>query len=558
VVYAGDELMVTNYATNFFLPDASYTYKLLSPPANMSIGATNGVLTWPTTYEQPDSTNSITVMATDNSSPPLTVTNSFVVAVVNVWLPTLPVPTNQTIYGGQTMTVTLQATNEFSPGDTYTYALVSPLLTGMDTNDLATDGLLTWATMTTQRIGTYTLAIQATDNAFPNDSATNSFQVILLKPPAPVVMAPSKQTIYAGQTLSVSISATNSVFPNIGYTYAVTNAPAGVAINPLTGALTWTPPLTNKTYTASISVLALDDHTPPLSAKGTFSVTVLPAPAPTLLVPLVVTNYSGRQLAIAISATNPSLPAASYSFSLVSASTNLFITNNSAVSAVLTWTNTGINNGVLTWTNDSVAPRTNIIYVKASDGSSWNNSVTNHFSLVFLPPPRPYLYPLTNDSVFVGQTFDDLLSATNGVLPSATYTLAAASVLTNGTFETNVFTWTNVVAPPGLYPVRVKITDNSVPPILATNFFTVTVLPLPGQLNLGGAALASGEARLFEFSISTPWSNAAWRIEATTNLAGEESLWLPLYTNLTGSSSLIFTDRFTTNFPQRYYRAIYP
>lgn len=71
-IYAGQTLTVTNSATNSFLPNAKYTFKLLSPPANASIITTNGVgvLTWPTTISQPSSTNTITVKVTDNSTPP--------------------------------------------------------------------------------------------------------------------------------------------------------------------------------------------------------------------------------------------------------------------------------------------------------------------------------------------------------------------------------------------------------------------------------------------------------------------------------------------------------
>jgi hypothetical protein len=224
----------------------------------------------------------------------------------------------------------------------------------------------------------------------------------------------------------------------------------------------------------------------------------------------------------------------------------------------LTWTNTGIHDGVLTWTNNSVAPRTNVIYVKVRDNSSWTNSVTNQFSLIFLPPPRPSLMPPTNLPVSVGQTLATYLAATNGMLPSASYTLTLVSPLTNGTLAVDTLTWTNVNLRPGIYPVRVRITDNSLPPITATNAVTVTVLPLPAQLGLGGAALAAGGARLFQFNIATPWSNSAWRIEAATNVAGSAAGWLPIYTNSTGSGSLIFTDSFTTNFPQRFYRAVFP
>ncbi len=558
-LYAGDKLMVTSTVANLYVPNAVYTFALVSPPAHMTINS-NGVITWQTTTNQAASTNTITVVASDNSLPPLSATNSFVVTVINEWIPTLIVPSAQSIYAGATLTVTLEATNDYYPDDSYTYAVLSSSITNLDTSDLTNDGVLAWPTLTDQKAGTYKITVKATDDNPPNLSATNSFEVTVQTPAAPVLTMPTNRTLNAGQTLTAKVTATNSTFPDSKYTYAVTNSPAGVSIAANTGVLTWVTTATNKSEKVTIYVVAEDDHTPPLSATGNFTVTVAVTPRPTLTVPTVVTNYSGRQIAIGVSATNTWEPAATYTFSLLSVSTNLFITNSGSASAVLTWTNTGIQDGVLTWTNNSVAPRTNTIYVRAQDNhdGAWTNSVTNHFSLVFLPPQRPYLEAPTNGAVYVGETAANDLVATNWMVPSASYTYALVPVQTNGILATNSFVWTNVVARPGTYAVRIKLTDNSVPPLLATNDFFMTVLPLPSQLALSGASVSAGGAHTFRFTITTPWTNSPWRIEAATNVSAEEAAWVPVYTNLGGSSSLIFTDRFTTNFPQRYYRAIFP
>ena len=68
-VYDGQTMDVAVSATNSYLPNAKYTFKLLSPPANVSIN-TNGGVTWTTATNQPSSTNTITVKVTDNSTPP--------------------------------------------------------------------------------------------------------------------------------------------------------------------------------------------------------------------------------------------------------------------------------------------------------------------------------------------------------------------------------------------------------------------------------------------------------------------------------------------------------
>jgi len=92
---------------------------------------------------------------------------------------------------------------------------------------------------------------------------------------------------------------------------------------------------------------------------------------------------------------------------------------------------------------------------------------------------------------------------------------------------------------------------------VATNTFSVAVLPLPTQLTLTNLTFLTKGGRKFQFSIQTPWTNTPWRIEATTNL--DATNWLPVYTNKTGAGgALLFTDQLATNFLQRYYRAVFP
>jgi hypothetical protein len=557
VMFAGETLTVTNAAADPYMPsDTNFIFKLLLPhPAGMSM-TTQGILTWTTSPLQPSSTNTITVEVTDNDVQ-LSTTNSFVVTVLNTNLPDLIVPPAQTIYVGQTLTVTLSATNDFNPDDTFTFDLVSTTLTNVDVSDLPVDGVINWYTPTTQKAGTYQAVVEVTDAA--GYSATNSFQIIVSNAPAPVLSLPPAQTIYAGQLLDLFITATNPAFPDSVFTYTLTNPPAGVLLDPNTGELTWQTDPTNKTHSVTtISVVVMDDNKPPLTASGSFKVTFLPTPVPTLVMPPTQTNYAGQQLAVTISATNVALPNAVYTFALTAASTNFFITNSSDTSAVLTWTNTGIKNNVLYWTNNSVSPRTNTINVWVQDNTTgWANRTTNHFALVFLPPLPPHLCLPTNETIFVGQTFANVLAATNDFLPGTNFTLA--SVCTNGLLLTNMLTWTNAAALPGVYPVYVKITDDSVLPLHATNNFLVTVLPYPSQLVLTNIAFPTNGGKKFTFSIKTPWTNTPWRIEAATNLAAAGTNWVPIFTNKTApGSTVLFTDRLATNYLQRYYRAVFP
>ena len=90
------------------------------------------------------------------------------------------------------------------------------------------------------------------------------------------------------------------------------------------------------------------------------------------------------------------------------------------------------------------------------------------------------------------------------------------------------------------------MTDNSTPPLDATNSFTVIILlPNPPTLTI---SVTNG----FQLSFSTG-SNTTWRIDASTNLLN----WHPVFTNVADpSGTLQFTDLLATNYPWRFYRAV--
>jgi hypothetical protein len=290
------------------------------------------------------------------------------------------------------------------------------------------------------------------------------------------------------------------------------------------------------------------------NAPGWYVDDVLVAENPELAMPDTQTNYAGQTLTVDLStaATDNTFPDDTLTFSLPSHSTNVSITAD----GILTWTNTGIKNGVLTWTNNSVAPGTNVIYVKVSDTTETNYgpllATTNSFEIIFLPPPAPVLTVPTNQTISIRQTLTVTNFATNSFLPSSKFTFSLLSSFTNVTLTTNgVLTWTNTAALPGTNVISVTVKDNSVPPLYATNSFTIQVMPPPPALT--AVQLLAG-SHSFQFTVNT-LSNTTWRIMASTNLLD----WQPVFTNMAGTDgTLQFTDLLATNFPQRFYRAVYP
>src|SRR4029077_5446294 len=118
-------LSVTNPATDPDLPPQTITYQLLSPPAGATIDS-NAVITWTPSEAQGPGTYTIRTVATDNGSPPKSVTNSFTVTVNEVnTAPVLPSPTNRTVNELTLMTVVDTATDADLPANTLTYSFLS-------------------------------------------------------------------------------------------------------------------------------------------------------------------------------------------------------------------------------------------------------------------------------------------------------------------------------------------------------------------------------------------------------------------------------------------------
>src|SRR5205814_8907727 len=76
----------------------------------------------------------------------------------------------------------------------------------------------------------------------PALSVTNTFQVIVNEVNlAPVLTVPANQTINEQTTLNVSASAIDADLPANSLTFALVSSPAGMTINPASGAISWTP-----------------------------------------------------------------------------------------------------------------------------------------------------------------------------------------------------------------------------------------------------------------------------------------------------------------------------
>ncbi len=176
-------LQFTNFASD---PDPALaggelTFSLEpGSPTGAAINSTNGVFTWTPTEAQGPGTNTITIRVTDNGSPSLTATQTFMVTVNEVNdAPVLTQISNQMVYAGTTLTFTNVASDIDFPANLlgFSFDLSAP---GAQLN--STNGIFVW-TAAMGQIGTNEFIIRVSDDGTPSLSDTASFSVLVLAPP---------------------------------------------------------------------------------------------------------------------------------------------------------------------------------------------------------------------------------------------------------------------------------------------------------------------------------------------------------------------------------------
>jgi len=90
---------------------------------------------------------------------------------------------------------------------------------------------------------------------------------------------------WRGRTLVVSNAAADVDAPAQTLTYDLANGPAGAAVNPANGVLSWRPGVSQSGIAYPISVRVTDNGTPSMSATQTFAVAVLQPARPSVSLP---------------------------------------------------------------------------------------------------------------------------------------------------------------------------------------------------------------------------------------------------------------------------------
>jgi hypothetical protein len=359
-------------------------------------------------------------------------------------------------------------------------------------------------------------------------------------PNSPPVLAPiANKTVFEGELLSFTATATDSNLPAQQLTWSLeSGAPAGAIIGANDGAFGWIPTEAQGGTNYNISVRVADNGSPSLSATQSFAVTVLKTNnVPTLSIPGDGVVNEGALFTFTAVATDSDLPAQQLTFSL-------------EPTGLPTGAAIGATDGVFAWTpseTDGPGVYTVTVHVRDNGSPALSNSaaITIH---VNESNAAPTLAVITNHTATLGETVSFTASATDSDIPAQqlTYdfgnTVPAGATIgaTNGTFS-----WTaNTV---GTNTFVIRASDNGVPSLNDTKTFDIVV---SGSFQITTIAVSND-------AVSLNWSaleGRSYSVEYKNSLS--DSQWTALVTNvLATNNSASATDVVGTN-TQRLYRIV--
>ncbi|HMS55912.1 MAG TPA: putative Ig domain-containing protein [Fimbriimonadaceae bacterium] len=312
-------------------PAQTLTYYLDEGGQGMNLDSNTGELTWTPTEEDGPQTRSVQISVSDGVDSTI-INFDIVVEEVNQ-PPSIGTDGDLDAEVDQEVTFTATAQDDDIPENTLTFSLDgAPDGATID----ETTGEFSW---TPTEPGEFSFDVVVTDDGDPEMSDSETITIIVTGAPnQPPVLEPiGAQTIDELQPLSIDANATD---PDQGQTltYSLTNAPAGMTIDPANGQITFTPTEAQGPGLFTVTVTVTDDGDPAQSDMEIVLVTVNEVNQTPVFT--MGTNYSvdERQLlTIQAIASDDDLPAQMLMFALVDEPAGMTI---NSLTGLLTWTPT--------------------------------------------------------------------------------------------------------------------------------------------------------------------------------------------------------------------------
>jgi len=320
-VKALETLTFTAKATDPDTPAQTLTFSLVGAPDGAAINPSTGVFTWTPTAEQGGQVYNFTVKVCDDGTPILCDEKPVKVTVLaaNVAPELYPI-TDKTVDELVELSVTVKATDPDVPDQTLTYSIVDAP-DGAVIN--AASGVFTWTPTEAQGPGVFTITVKVCDDGDPILCDETSFDVTVNE----VNLAPSIEpaledmTINEMELTSFTVVAVDPDLPANTLTFSLLGAPAGAAINVMTGEFTWTPTELQGPGVYTFTVKVCDDGEPVLCDEQELTITVLEVNrTPVFLYPIEDKTINElTEVTYNLTAGDPDRPAQSISYSMENA-----------------------------------------------------------------------------------------------------------------------------------------------------------------------------------------------------------------------------------------------
>ena len=185
-------------------------------------------------------------------------------------------------------------------------------------------------------------------------------------------------------------------------------------------------------------------------------------------------------------------------------------------------------------------------------GTSYGYSLYE-FQVFGTPAPAslaPVLSAIPNQSIIAGQTLLVTNSASDPNVPPLPLSFSLPQAPAGASIGSNsgIFTWRPMISQsPSTQSIAVAVSDNSMPPLSATQNFNVVVAK-PATPTLNVSTLSNGQ---FRFTIN---GNAGpdYLIQTSTNLTS----WVTASTNSSPSVPFIWVDTNSPTYPANFYRVL--